>query len=112
MLPKDADKPISGEFALRSFEKKIGPPTGLLSKSEQKSYQKEFYEKRENKYFTKNHFVLADVEFSKKIIKGHNLKRAVIAKIIDCDFTQRPALFTLENVFGPKKTFPIKVNCA
>ena len=51
---------------------------------------------------------MTDIEFSKKILKGSNAKRALICKIENIDFSQEPPLFTVKSVFEDK-TLPIKL---
>ena len=86
LLPSTVESD-AGELTLKLAREKYGKPSGLLSDSEEKDYEKEFYSKKENKYFKKNHFVLADVSLSKKLLKGHNLKRGLITKIIGNDYS-------------------------
>ena len=112
LIPKDVDSP-EGEFLIHAAEKDHAKASKnwQLSENEEKNYREEFYSNLENrKYYKEGQLVLVDISFSKKILKGHNLKRGLICKIKECDFSRKPVVFILENIFGPKKILPIKVN--
>ena len=90
LLPSQVDKPISGDILLKTAQDRFGSPQSGLSEQEQKEYKDEFYSNSENhKYYRPGQIVLADIAFSKKILKGHNLKRGVLCKILKLDFTQK-----------------------
>ena len=60
----------------------------MLTSLQQDELKKSFYAKKGHDLLKPGLYCLIDVDFSKKILKGHNAKRAVIAQIKSVDFTE------------------------
>ena len=77
---KDVDSE-DGQFTLRLAKEKFAPKDLLLNEEDSNSFRKEFFSKKENKYFSKNRLVLADLNISNKLNKGYQMKRGLICRI-------------------------------
>ena len=85
-----------------------GQPLVIFNEAQQKKIREDFFSIKNNQLFKEGSYCMTDIEFSKKILKGSNAKRALICKIENIDFSQEPPLFTVKSVFEDK-TLPIKL---
>ena len=63
-----------GNFVIKDFREKYGPPEATLNDKEQESLKQKFYSQKKNQFFKVNSLVMPDVDISRKIIKSYHPK--------------------------------------
>ena len=80
--------PIAGTDAIKRAREKAGQLFHFLTPEQQHNLRRNFFAQKGNQMYKEGSFVMCDVDFSRKLIKGHNAKRALIAQIKSIDFTE------------------------
>lgn len=74
MTPAVADRGLEGVLAVQLAREKYGPKYEIFSKKQQEEKRQNFISKKANALYLPGRYCMADISFSRKILKGRDMQ--------------------------------------